>query len=112
VGKGGKDVARVTDGEEQEWEARYPFLHSDFLLRTCHYLGDVLRTTGAHYTATMSSTQDTNRVFCAQCDQPEERCWCDKYCVLCQSPYEIRLCTDGLMYCEPCRTACDYKTAG
>lgn len=36
---------------------------------------------------------------------------CEKYCVLCQSVIDIRLCEDGLLYCEPCRTACDYKTA-
>jgi hypothetical protein len=24
---------------------------------------------------------------------------------------DIRICADGLMYCEPCRTACDYKTS-
>ena len=29
----------------------------------------------------------------------------------CQSVIDIRICNDGLMYCEPCRTACEYKTA-
>jgi hypothetical protein len=36
---------------------------------------------------------------------------CEKYCILCRSMMEVRLCTDGLMYCEDCRTACDYQTA-
>jgi hypothetical protein len=51
-----------------------------------------------------------SRIVCAQCEQPEKSCWCEKYCVLCQSQLDIRLCTDGLMYCEACRTACEYKT--
>jgi hypothetical protein len=49
-------------------------------------------------------------VVCAQCEQIEARCGCEKFCVLCQSQIDIRLCTDGLLYCEACRTACDYKT--
>jgi hypothetical protein len=24
---------------------------------------------------------------------------------------DVRLCSDGLYYCEPCRTACDYKVS-
>jgi len=42
---------------------------------------------------------------------PEKMCECEKYCVLCQSQIDIRLCTDGLYYCEPCREACDYKVS-
>jgi hypothetical protein len=60
------------------------------------------------YTCTMS-TKPASRIVCAQCEQSESRCWCEKFCILCQSQLDIRLCTDGLMYCEPCRTACDYK---
>ena len=56
------------------------------------------------------STKSVSRVLCAQCEQIESRCYCEKFCVLCQSQLNIRLCTDGLLYCEPCRTACDYKT--
>ena len=48
---------------------------------------------------------------CAQCEKPEENCECEKYCCLCQSVLDVRLCTDGLMYCEPCRAACEYKTS-
>ena len=57
------------------------------------------------------STKPAGHVVCAQCEQSEAHCSCDKYCVLCQSEIEIRLCTDGLMYCEPCRYACDYTLA-
>ena len=58
----------------------------------------------------MSSKPGLSRIVCAQCEQPEARCWCEKFCVLCQSQMGIRLCTDGLLYCEACRTACDYHT--
>jgi hypothetical protein len=46
-----------------------------------------------------------------QCEQPEGACECEKFCCLCQSVLDIRLCTDGLFYCDPCRQACSYKTA-
>ena len=48
---------------------------------------------------------------CAQCEMPEDQCECGKYCCLCQTVLDVRFCQDGLMYCEPCRTACDYKTS-
>ncbi|MFZ3339445.1 MAG: hypothetical protein WA213_01085 [Terriglobales bacterium] len=57
------------------------------------------------------STKPAGQVVCAQCEQSEARCACEKYCVLCQSEIDVHLCTDGLMYCEPCRYACDYKLA-
>jgi hypothetical protein len=47
-------------------------------------------------------------VVCAQCEMAETRCECERYCVLCQSQSDIRLCMDGLYYCEACRTACEY----
>jgi len=50
-------------------------------------------------------------VLCAQCEKTEAVCQCEKYCVYCQSQLDVRLCTDGLLYCEGCRTACDYKPA-
>ncbi|MGB9071708.1 MAG: hypothetical protein WCC22_03490 [Terriglobales bacterium] len=59
----------------------------------------------------MSSGPGTSRIVCAQCGQQEERCSCEKYCIFCQSQLDVRLCTDGLMYCEACRFACDYKVA-
>jgi hypothetical protein len=30
--------------------------------------------------------------------------------MFCQSELAVRLCTDGLFYCDACRNACDYKT--
>jgi hypothetical protein len=58
------------------------------------------------------STGTTHAKFrCGQCEMPEDQCDCDRFCVLCQSQLDIRICKDGLMYCEPCRSACDYKTS-
>ena len=59
----------------------------------------------------MSTGTSRSKIVCAQCEQSEGSCQCEKYCCLCQSVIDIRLCTDGLFYCEACRTACDYKTA-
>lgn len=58
----------------------------------------------------MGATTTKARFRCAQCESFEERCECDKYCCLCQAQIGVRLCGDGLYYCEPCRQACDYKT--
>jgi hypothetical protein len=66
---------------------------------------------GARYISFMSTGSSSAKIHCAQCEQPEANCQCEKYCCLCQSVTDIRVCTDGLMYCEPCRKACDYKTA-
>ena len=44
---------------------------------------------------------------CSICELPEYRCACEKYCWLCQSEHDIRLCEDGQYYCPPCREACD-----
>lgn len=46
---------------------------------------------------------------CLQCEQIEQQCKCDKYCVLCQGEDNVRLCEDGNYYCLPCREACDYE---
>jgi hypothetical protein len=51
------------------------------------------------------------KVRCSQCEQIEERCECEKYCVFCQSQLAVRLCEDGLWYCAACREACDYKVS-
>jgi hypothetical protein len=51
------------------------------------------------------------RVLCSQCEQPEHRCECEKYCVLCQGQLDVSLCVDGLYYCDACRQACDYKVS-
>jgi hypothetical protein len=58
----------------------------------------------------MATDQTHPRILCAQCELSEARCDCQKFCVLCQSELGVRLCTDGLLYCEACRIACDYKT--
>ncbi len=47
---------------------------------------------------------------CAQCDEPESKCQCERYCCLCMSQYNVRLVGDGLYYCADCREACDYQT--
>lgn len=59
----------------------------------------------------MSTGTSPAHYRCAQCEQPENNCECEKFCCLCQSVVDIRICADGLMYCEPCRKACDYKTS-
>jgi hypothetical protein len=59
----------------------------------------------------MSYGTQSAKYKCAQCEQVESSCECEKFCCLCQSTLDIRLCNDGLLYCEPCRNACDYKTS-
>lgn len=53
----------------------------------------------------------TGPVVCAQCDKPEKRCTCDKYCCICKGMDNIHLCMDGLYYCPDCREACDVSLA-
>src|SRR2546430_15608182 len=48
---------------------------------------------------------------CVQCDMPEERCTCERYCTICKGQHNIRLCSDGLYYCPDCREACDVGLA-
>jgi hypothetical protein len=60
----------------------------------------------------MSTGAGAGKKFvCMQCEMTEAKCFCEKYCCLCQSQLDIRLCSDGLYYCPPCREACDYKTS-
>jgi hypothetical protein len=53
--------------------------------------------------------------LCTICDMTERACQCNKYCWLCQSLHDVRLCEDGQYYCQPCRESCDlqaqYKTS-
>jgi hypothetical protein len=49
---------------------------------------------------------------CNQCDQVEERCECEKYCLFCQGQLNVRLCEDGLYYCDACREAAGYQVSG
>ncbi len=59
----------------------------------------------------MSASASPARFLCAQCEMGEGNCQCDKYCCLCQTSEGVRISSDGLMYCEPCRAACGYKTS-
>jgi len=59
----------------------------------------------------MSTATMKAKYLCMQCDKPEDKCECEKYCCSCQSQIDPRLCEDGLYYCQPCREACDYKTS-
>jgi hypothetical protein len=47
--------------------------------------------------------------ICGVCDKIERACECNKYCWLCQSLHDVRLCEDGQYYCLPCREACDLQ---
>jgi hypothetical protein len=70
---------------------------------------------GAHRSGKVSlggrMAANYQRVVCAQCDQPEESCTCERYCVICKGQDNIRLCSDGLYYCPDCREACDVALA-
>src|SRR5512143_2690107 len=57
-------------------------------------LRDVLPLPRTHYTALMAA-KPASQIRCAQCEQLESRCWCEKFCILCQSQLDVRLCTDG-----------------
>jgi hypothetical protein len=61
------------------------------------------------YPQSMAATK--TKYQCMQCEMPEDKCECEKYCAFCQGQIDIRLCQDGLFYCPPCREACDYKTS-
>ena len=65
----------------------------------------------ARYISFMSTGTGSAKYQMRAMRTTEKACECEKFCCLCQSVIDVRLCTDGLLYCEPCRTACDYKTA-
>jgi hypothetical protein len=75
------------------------------------YQGHFPRAGRARYIILMSYGTGSAQYKCAQCELPESSCECEKFCCLCQAVLDVRLCNDGLMYCEPCRTACEYKTS-
>ncbi len=75
------------------------------------YQGHFPQTARARYIHFMATGTGSAKYKCAQCEQFESSCECEKFCCLCQAVIDIRLCNDGLLYCEPCRTACDYKTS-
>jgi len=76
-----------------------------------NYLGHVPADSFLRYINFMSTGTGSAPYKCAQCDQPEGSCDCEKFCCLCQAVIDIRVCADGLMYCDDCRKACDYKTS-
>ena len=45
--------------------------------------------------------------ICSMCDKLEADCNCDKYCTICKSDQNVRLCYDGCFYCEICREVCE-----
>jgi hypothetical protein len=63
-----------------------------------------------HATVPRMATTTTKKHHCMQCELTEEKCECEKYCCQCQGQLAIRLCEDGLYYCQPCREACDHHT--
>ena len=84
-----------------------PFSH----LNPPGYQRHVLHLATQRYITFMSTGTSHAKFRCGQCEMLEDQCECDKFCCLCQSQLDIRVCKDGLMYCEPCRNACDYKTS-
>jgi len=45
---------------------------------------------------------------CTVCGLPEDRCQCPRFCMLCKSDYNVRLCEDGCFYCYDCREICGF----
>lgn len=83
---------------------------SSFLC-SADYEGHFFYVPAPRYSTLMSTGTSPAKYRCSQCEMPEGSCDCDKYCCLCQAIIDIRICADGLMYCEDCRKACDYKTS-
>ena len=46
--------------------------------------------------------------ICTMCDNREEDCRCERFCTLCKSDSNVRLCDDGCYYCGDCREICGY----
>ena len=47
--------------------------------------------------------------FCTACNMTEVKCQCEKYCILCRSDVQVRLCQDGCYYCRECREVCEFS---
>ena len=45
--------------------------------------------------------------ICVMCEKLELNCTCGKFCTMCKSDEDARLCFDGCYYCQMCRDACD-----
>jgi hypothetical protein len=52
-----------------------------------------------------------SEIVCVMCDRHEESCDCPRYCVICHGQHQIRLCSDGMFYCQDCREACEVTLA-
>lgn len=48
--------------------------------------------------------------LCTACGLPEYKCQCEKFCILCRSNSNVRLCQDGCFYCGECREICEFTT--
>ncbi len=69
--------------------------------------------TARHLSRTGKTDYSRRMAFiCAQCDQEERRCECERFCILCQGWDNVRLCADGQYYCLTCREACDLQAQG
>ena len=58
----------------------------------------------------MKKGKDAMVYLCNMCSHEETDCRCVKYCMVCKSDEDPRLCTDGCYYCADCREACEYRT--
>ena len=46
---------------------------------------------------------------CTVCGNSEKHCECSRFCMLCRSDLDVRLCEDGCYYCADCRDACGFS---
>ena len=46
---------------------------------------------------------------CTSCGVKESKCKCARFCILCNSDYNVRLCQDGCYYCADCREVCEFQ---
>ena len=64
----------------------------------------------AHPEAGFGTFTGGTMFVCGTCNKLERQCKCDRFCMLCQSDYQVRLCEDGFYYCKDCRDACDFRS--
>jgi len=48
---------------------------------------------------------------CTACGLNENKCKCERYCILCNSDHGVRLCQDGCYYCAECREICEFAAS-
>ena len=46
--------------------------------------------------------------YCTSCGLGEDKCKCERFCILCSSEDDARLCQDGCYYCRECREVCEF----